>query len=303
MFRAEPGLVLALLVAFAFADGALRLVAPALSGSIAHTHDIPALVDDAADDGKLLFIGNSLTNNGVDARALAKAAPRLPEATKIVPDGSSLWEWYCIVDNQLIERSRMPSTVIIGFAWHQLSDQSRLRPSPLGAFFCQWDDLPALRTGGLNNIDQLTRFGLAKASALFALRETLRNRTLSLIIPHYQHFAQQENPGPENAEARPAARTRHSYETLTDMIQRLRRGGTDVVLLAMPIRGDYDLDPALRDLTRRMNVPMLDYRNLPGIDPAHFKDSMHLDPRGARRLTGQLAEDLPGVLDRQGGDD
>jgi hypothetical protein len=60
----------------------------------------------------------------------------------------------------------------------------------------------------------------------------------------------------------------------------------------MPVKQAYEADPELQALAASGDLRLIDYRHLPGIEPAHFIDEMHLGPDGRAVLTAQLARDL-----------
>ena len=95
------GLVAALLVA----DAGLRIADQRLSENLAHVARIPgifATVGSSVDPRSTLLLGNSITNNGVDAAELAQAA-NLGTVAKVTPDGTSFWDWQCLLDHQLLD--------------------------------------------------------------------------------------------------------------------------------------------------------------------------------------------------------
>src|SRR5690606_28949612 len=122
-----------------------------LSGNLAHVAQIPDLLARAGapQGSSLLLLGNSLVNDGVAVPLLAEHLP-YERVSKITPDGTGLWDWQCLLEHQLLNRSQVQfDTIVIGYAWHLLSDQTRVDPSRLGALFCQVGDLAQPRRIGL----------------------------------------------------------------------------------------------------------------------------------------------------------
>lgn len=300
--RGEFLTVLAVLGALLFSDVVLRTVEDRLSGNIEHINEIDDLAADykADDPESILFMGNSLTNNGVNAdiarKLLNENGHNVTTMNKIVPDATTIWSWSCIADNQFLDRDVYPATIVLGFGWNQLSDQSRILPTRLGAFFCSADDLLNIREHKTLTSAEIGEFLTARTLRTYAHRETVRNRVLSILIPHYQQMTQENNRRLRNA-ADAAGSQVFSYTVLQDLITDLSQNGTQLVVMAMPVRDlPYEIDDSLARLLRDMQVPLLDYRHLSGIAEDSFLDDMHLDPDGATVLTTRLANDLVGLI-------
>lgn len=292
--RREVLLVAALLGALLSLDGALRIFGHYLSGNLAHIRSIPAIVaaqTAPANPGEsVLVLGNSLTNNGVDAARLGELIA-ISRIAKVTPDATSFWDWQCVLDNQVIEPAAQYPFVVLGFAWHQLSDNSQAYPSRLGAFFCRLSDLRRPGAIGLRNSGDIGEFITAKLFRTYAIRDTLRNRALAALIPDYQQFTQEGNArAGETGGGLPAER--YTYASLESLAARLRENGSRLVVVAMPVRESYALDPGLTALADAGSIHLFDYRTLTGVGPGSFEDSMHLTRGGQRVLTAQLAADL-----------
>lgn len=288
----EALIVIGLLFIIAAADAGLRLVEHRLSGNLAHIAELQEIIDRhvGAGPAAVLLVGNSLTNNGVDESAL-EGSFGIQQVAKVTPDATSLWDWQCLLDNRVLERGVQFDTIVIGFAWRQLSDQTTPDASRLGAFYCELSDIANPESIGLSDIAGVGEFVAAKTLRLYAVRDTLRNRTLSVIIPGYEEFTQQQNrragdTGAGNGEAV------YSFEVLRGMAERVEKSGARLVLVAMPVQDSYELDSGLLELARERRIALLDYRSLDDIDTHSFRDSMHLNERGQAVLTARLAADL-----------
>lgn len=295
--RGDLLLAAGLVVALLAGDVVLRLADHRLSGNLAHVAQIPAIIETvatSADPRNLLLLGNSLTNNGVDAVSLAQAA-NLPSLAKVTPDGTSFWDWQCLLDHNLVDDpQRRVSTVVMGTAWHLLSNATKADASRLGALYCNLSDLRSPREIGLSGPGEIGEFIAARTLRLYALRDTLRNRALAEIVPHYKRFANEQNAeDAASASARSAGTPADvDYSGFTRLVSRLRARGTQVVIVMMPVKHAYPIDPALESLAGQGQIRLLDYRHLPGIDAGSFLDDIHLNPDGRRVLTSQLGRDL-----------
>jgi len=292
----ETRVVFALLASIALVDLGLRLVDSHLSGNVAHVESIPAVVAEAGrpEQRSLLLLGNSLTNNGVAPQIVTQELPSLKLA-KVTPDATGLYSWQCLLDHQVIERSDVQfDTVVIGFAWSLLSDQTRANASRLGGLYCNWSDLGRAKEIGLRNSGDIGEFIAAKVLRTYALRDTLRNRLFQSAVPHYVEFTQANNsrsPGTDDPSGA-SQQQAHTYRTFTALVNRLKAEGTRVIIVAMPIQKEYPVDPELRELADRGVVELLDLRETKGIQAAHYLDGIHLNATGQQILSRVLAEDL-----------
>jgi hypothetical protein len=285
-------LAAALFATFIALDLGLRATDDRLSGNLAHIGEIPSLVADLGSKGSghaTLLLGNSLTNNGVDAAMLSQPVG------KVTPDGSSFWDWKCIAEKQLLDHpERKVSRVVLGTAWHLASDETRADPSRLGALFCSMGDIAHPAAVGISTPGDIGEFIAARGSHIYALRDTLRNRALDKFIPGYKRFASEQNAAGRTDDKAPAEAAKHEvpYENLAALARSLKTRGTSLVVVLMPVKQTYEADPALLALAARGDLRLIDYRHLPGIEPGHFIDEMHLGADGRRVLTAQLARDL-----------
>lgn len=293
----EARVVLGLLALIVFVDVGLRLAEGQLSGNLAHIADIPEIVADVGkpEHESLLLLGNSLTNNGVAAQLVSEEIPQLAVA-KITPDATGLWDWQCLLDHQMIERPDVQfDTIVIGFAWHLLSDQTRSDASRLGALYCRLGDLAAPQAIGLQDSAEIGEFMAARVLRTYALRDTLRNRLFKASVPNYMQFTQAGNDRagrPSQQATKKTGDVKYTYETFAGLVQRLKSKGTRVIAVAMPVQQRYELDSQLQSLDDRGTLEVIDLRQVPGLKASHFLDGMHLNSTGQQILTRALAEHL-----------
>jgi hypothetical protein len=295
VWRAPFGKVLILIgLGIVVSDLTLRAIETRLSGNLAHVAEIPELIDAAAATQRpaLLLLGNSLTYNGIAPDALRAVYTRGP-VTKITPDGTNYWDWQCILEHQVLSREDLKiDTLVLGYAWHLLSDQTKPEPSSLGALFCRATDVLAPRSIGLTSIGDISEFLLAGSLRPYALRETLRNRGLALLIPDYARLTQLANVNEEAAKQASGPKKVFTYAYFTALAEKLKARGTTIVIIAMPVRSEYEIDEELKALAARGLIVLLDYRVTPGIEARAFKDEMHLTAEGQAVLSERLALDL-----------
>ncbi|HEY5755778.1 MAG TPA: hypothetical protein VIU34_08140 [Steroidobacter sp.] len=299
----ETRVVLALLAAIALVDVGLRLAEPRLSGNLAHVAEIPGLIEAAGNPQRhsLLLLGNSLTNNGVASALIGAALPDMSIA-KVTPDGTGLWDWQCLLDHQVVGRREVQyDTVVIGYAWHLLSDQTHNDPSRLGALYCRMSDLKRASAIGLETSGDIGEFIAADVLRTYALRDTLRNRFFQIVVPNYVQFTQAGNAARAGVadpsaggghQAAVAAEPTYTYRTLAGVVDRLKSKGTRVIVVAMPVQSTYEIDPELRELEASRALTVIDLRKVAGLDSSHYLDQMHLNHAGQQILSKALAADL-----------
>ena len=288
-------------LAILLSEVTLRSTENLLSDNIAHINEIPELVAeyDPKSEPSFVFIGNSLTNNGVDLRILdewfLQNSTQIGDSTKLVPDATTIWSWSCVVENQFFDSGITPGHIVLGFAWNQLSDQSRILPTRLGAFFCSASDLFEINRHKALSSAEIGEFFTAMSLRTYAHRDTVRNRTLSAVVPYYEPMTQQINR--QQRDVQNDSEVRLSYSVLDSLISSLESHGSSLVVVAMPVRDNtYIVDQALKELLGRRGIPLFDYTNMKGLDDSSFLDDMHLNTEGAAALSTRLAEDLSTVL-------
>jgi hypothetical protein len=271
-----------------------RAVASDVSGNLAHIRDFGRLFEEfaRAPRTRVVFMGNSLTNNAISSDVFPATAAALAGETyatlKLVPDGTSLWDWRCIA-NQL-PPARDGDRLIIGYAWDQITDQQVLRVDRTFGLVCPLDELPATATFYPLHVGQWIEAGVSRLSLLYVLRERVGSAILSSLVPDFQSEMQRINDeARESAGQHAAVAKPRTYAALIDMLHRVGARGYRVTIVAMPTVDGYSTDPDLPLVLDDLGAQFLDFRSLPQIDDTHFIDSIHLGPAGAKIFTEALA--------------
>ena len=299
----EIRVVFTLFTAVLLTDIALRLEVSEISGNVGHIHSIPQIAEAfrfKSGSNSILFVGNSLTNNGVSLSlfrdGMANLGANVSIVQKVVPDGSTIWSWQCILKNQFLASRSTPDLIVLGFAWNQLSDQSRLQTSSLGAFHCSIADMLSNPASAQITPEIIGEFLAAKGLRVFAQRESIRNRLLSELVPSYQAMTSDLNRS-RFPEAVGTSNIPQTYELLTLLHSSISQAQTKVVYVALPVRGSpYALDEDLLTTLGKLDAIFLDYRSLAGTLENNFLDEMHLNPEGAKVVTEELVTDLLPLL-------
>ncbi len=303
----------ALLLALACVVGLdlfVRSAEARLSGDVANKQRfLEVMRQTSANPGQPLLaaVGSSLIDRGIDSVVLTAAltpAGDTPLVVKLAPDNSTIWDWTCVVETHLISRTPPADRVIIGFAWDQLSDVATLNlrrnfnnlcPPAKLAYFSQFS--PSVETETWLDVAAVT------TSKLFTHREPIRQKIFSRIIPHYEAETQQLNERNNARQTAPVASntagaTAVHYRAAAALLGELGGVGTSAVLVAMPVQAPYQIDRAICDILGPNDL-FLDLRTAVPPDPALYRDAIHLNDEGARRLSTVLAAQLAGKSPKQ----
>jgi hypothetical protein len=251
-----------------------------------------------------LFIGNSITEHGVDPALVATELGGASEA--FTADSSHINTWYWMATTELWRRSLSPDLLVITFHGGSLEDGNRLEIGRLAQFFTTRADWSELFEHDLTSLDQRGEFLLSSVWATYAFGDRIKQRLLGLI-PGYMGYAQYENQQnlahDRSTKDRAAPR---SWTTLDRFLARAKEHHTRLVFVAFPTLienvGDaipYEIAPELPAKLEAAGAMLLDLRKLPELDRAkHYDDDIHLNEAGkliyTRRLIAELrAHHLP----------
>jgi len=300
----EYRVVAGLLIAVVAIELLLRVTEEHLSDNIAHIFSIPSIIKEVDSNyyKGLIFLGNSLTYSAVHSSTvddiLNKKDDGLYKSFKIIPDNSALAEWYCIYQNQFGKIKQQPKTIIIGFAWDQISDQSLIKPARLGAFFCKQDDLDPLSVTALGHHIKQLQFYAGYISHMYVNREAIRNRLLEPVIPDYLVFTRLINQANnQNTQKDGENEFQYTYQLFTKLAENIKAASSDIILMAMPVKQAYAIDENLVRLTQDLGVPLIDMRNTGLITIDMYKDPIHLNPEGREIFSNLLAQKLGYLLE------
>lgn len=283
------------------ADVMLRVFEARLSGNMAATKTFPRQIADLSrfNGMRALAIGNSLLGDALDLKTFQSSVSqhelaRPMTATKLVPDGSSIWDWYCIVNHGVRNGSSAPDMVILGFAWDQLADQTRLNITRSFNGLCSFNSMVDIQLlSGQVGANEWLEMITVKLSKLYAQREAIRHRALGAFVPAYQEITQTMNGRAGVAETPNRATSgARSYKALESMLESLGNSGSRVLLVAMPVSGNYEIDPRLCDLAERKGHFVLDMRKAVPATRRYFRDALHMNREGAQMFSQILASEV-----------
>jgi hypothetical protein len=308
-FRNELKVVALVLVALAACELVVRLREQSLSLDVRHIRQIPDISARLAQgEGlRVLFIGNSMTRYGVEPdiveREIAAQGIAPLRIERVFPDASALPDWYYAFKRFFDAPTRAPDVLVVCFAANDLQDSQPVHTWRLAQYYTNLRDVPEVFREDIRDFDSRAEFLLSDASVAFANRTRVRERALDLVIPDYRETAQQINRTQKSQTAERLAHTQPTYRRLARLGELAKSRGVRVILVAMPERVDYELDPALPSAVEAAGMTLIDSRAGHGLKPDSYADEMHLGASGARVysqfLARRLAPTLQGIFDEK----
>lgn len=286
----------------------IRAREDSLSLDLKHIRQLPQIAKGLSEGQgtKILFLGNSLTRNGVDVGVLddeLKSRGVAPfHIERAFPDGTSIADWQYVLKNQFVDAQRLPNVLIICFATALLQDNQRPQLTQMAHYYAGRADVPQILRNDIKDFDDQVSFMIAYFSSSYANRQRVEKRVLDAVIPHYRESAQRVNDAmlAANAatatKAAPQIKAEKTYERLKGLIAMARHNDVRVLFVAMPQREPYGIDPKLIETINSNGAQLIDCRIVPGLDSTNFLDPLHLNPAGAVVFTNYLAPRLADAL-------
>ncbi|APR84970.1 Hypothetical protein A7982_10319 [Minicystis rosea] len=255
----------------------------------------------AANGVRLAFIGNSLTERGVDP-ALVRASLKDDfacdaSADMFVADGSHINTWRWMVEEELWKPNLTPDLLIITFYEDGLEDGKRLEIGRLAQFFTDAGDWGELFRHDLTTLEQRADLVVSSAWATFAARERIKERVFTLL-PGYTAYAQRENESTLRARS-PHVADGTARDALSRFLGRARANGSEVLFVAFPSRPrdpkaevPYDVPVEMRQMIADAGMSYLDLRRMPELTPDCYDDDIHLNEAGRRIYSARFAREL-----------
>lgn len=298
--RSELKTILAILVALAATETALRSVENTLSDNLRHINSIPGLARELGHGSrpKVLFLGNSYTRRDTHLDIVSAECDRNGitslNAIKVVPDATAVTDWYYTFKTFFAEPGIVPDVAVIGFTiTRHLSDQSPIDARLLSRRFCSMHHISEVFSKDIRDLEGRLEFLLARVSSAFANQYFVRRRLLDRIIPNYKAGTRAQS----RTERATRAKTDHvTFTRLLRFIDLLKENGVTAVFVAMPASKFEHYPPEMTDIFARKEVTFLDLRKVPGITADDFCDGSYLNDTAGRRYSLSLAESLMPLL-------
>jgi hypothetical protein len=300
-FRTELKVLLVVAVLIGTLEICVRMQFARFGDDAALLRNFPALADKLASQPgtSMLLLGNSLTQTGYDLPLLNKCLQDQGDGDlhveSIALSGSNPIEWYHNFARNFVQRGKPPNVIVIGMSPSGIYDDL-----PAGyrigwlANETAWQDVPEVLFDDLHNFEVGGQYLMARVSMLYAIRWDLRVGLVSSMVPHTQEGMEWVNSGQPKPKVQPGALPPpKTYSLLTRLLELARANHVHVILVAMPARESYEIEPGMPPLLKAYDVTFLDCRAVPGLTTQDFKDGWHLTPEGARIFTPYMAKLLP----------
>jgi hypothetical protein len=265
--------------------------------------DFPAMADQltAQKGTRVVLLGNSLTQVGyvmpllksqMDANGFGDV-----HVLNISQTGSAPAEWYHNFARLLVRRGDVPDAVVVNMSPNGIADAP-----PLGyrigwlAQETDWQDVPEVLGKDLDDVEVDGQYLMARISPLYADRWDVRFETLWHVVPEIKLGMAWVNSAQltvvKSSHAPVMKPPTHSL--LLRLLALARANHTRVIVVAMPAREPYEIDPAVPAILKTdNNAVLMDCRFIPGITPVDFSDGWHLNADGAAIFTRYMATKLP----------
>jgi hypothetical protein len=304
-FNSEGKAVLLTLLILSMGDLALRWAEVNLSIDVRHIRSFPEITRKLSHEPapRVVFLGNSLTRHGVDPSVWASVMKELKapagSVAKLVPDDTTMPDWYYVALNSFIRPGNRPDVVILGFTLNQLTDE-RIEAGRLGAYFCDLGNVSELFAKDLEGFAPKVDFLMGRLCRLYGVREQIQARFGDKIIPGYQasvrHLNEIRRRESSPKKHQTAGGKVHSYQLLDRALALWRAQGIEVVLVAMPIPSGYEIDQAVVLKAQSVGARLIDARELPALTREDFPDGYHMGPKAAKIYTRFVAERMAETL-------
>jgi hypothetical protein len=253
----------------------------------------------AASGKRVAFVGNSLTERGVDAEQFAPLAGVTSDL--FVADGSHVNTWYWMIERHFWKPGLKPDLIVMNFYETGLEDGKSIELGRLAQFFVGPADWSQVFENDVTELEPRVELVLSSFWATYAVRDRIKDRTLGLI-PGYKRYTERMNDinfrhETKQMRAPNVPATRHA---LARLCERAKEKGTPLLFVAFPSLGEqkpaYDVPRATTELIEKHGHRYLDLRVVSQLKPEHYADAVHLTPEGRAIYTRYLAEQLEGVV-------
>ena len=188
-------------------------------------------------------------------------------------------EMYRIVSHHMGRLDQMPfhpDLLVIPFAPLGLSDQSDVILERM-AYHCDFAELPSVLVDELKT-PQWGEFLHCFFSNAFSNRRRVRQAVLEHLLPDYEPSVARLL----SRHGQPTADRKLTFHKLKELLDLCSRRHTQVMLVAMPLRSNYEIPSELLAIVQQHETTLLDMRNTPGLGPTGFKDGSHMNAEGAK---------------------
>ncbi len=289
-FRRAFAIAILVLLAFALVEVVTRRVLFASSKDIKRFSTYGARAAKLVRDDKpsIAFVGNSITERGVDPAVIANDLG--VRADVFTADDSHLNTWTWIVRMLFWKQQRTPDVLVITFHAHSLEDGRSIELGRVAHFFTDPSDWSELFDSTVTTLGERAELVASSYWATYAVRDRIRERLLGLA-PGYKQLVTFENKAMKVRES--STPRSPTWKTLVRFLELARAHHTRVVFVAFPAQVTYYLAPEAVQLIEQAGMKVLDLRVMPELAaPTNYDDEIHLSASGRAIFTKRLAKAL-----------
>jgi hypothetical protein len=298
-FRSEARVLATVAVVLASAEATLRVGGQRLSADVQHIRSIPVRAERLAkaDGLRILFLGNSLTREGIRLEFVQEQLGCRPPVAleRVFPDDTTILDWYYVFRNDFGGRMA-PNVLVLSYAKGQLTDATGIHAERIAGSFGGWSNAREMLGLDLDGFGDRIDYVLASTLRVFSERERVRDRVLATATPDYRSTAQRLNESERVTKPSEASRPPETFSRLRRLLQLCRDRGVHVVVVAMPVAAGYGIDPRLYEVLREGRADFLDMRQTAGLTGTDYADGYHLAPRGAETYSAALGKRLQSIV-------
>lgn len=297
----EARVILCLLALLAVLEIVFRASGHRLSHDIENIReiDLTAQTMAAAPMPRVLFVGNSITQAGVDPALFTVEAKRHGADPQLslysaYPDSSHAAIWDYLLDRYFIEPGRLPEDVVIVTGRVHLLDAAA-NQAQLGAYYVSWADVPYYLGHDAHSADSIIEFMLGKAFSIMTLRNRVSPRLFNVLLPYYQEnwFILNRAAMTGALVVKPETPSEAPTTHLKHLVQQLKQHGVRLTVVSAPMPHPYVLHPSVVATLKQEQINVLDLNPIPGLSTEHFADEDHLNKLGKEIFTRALSAALP----------
>jgi len=235
---------------------------------------------------RVLLVGNSLLETGVDVPALASALGKSIEVRRVVVEHTFYLDWYYGL-KRLFAEGAAPNVVILELNAGQLL-ANRIRGDYSARRLFQASDLFDVARDAGYSPTQTSSLWFAHYSGFFGMRVEVRKWLLWAVMPQFDKLQPHLVAPTTHSLAR-----EHILAAAPGRLQALRSlaaaHGARFILLAPASLGDSVNQTAVLEAAHAASVEILQPLAPNEAPPSEFSDGFHLNPTGAARYTKVLA--------------
>ena len=255
---------------------------------------------------RVILMGNSLTRGGYNLEVLQKELKAVGGDPISIRNcgmhASMMVEWYYVFKRNFTG-DNAPDVLVVSLSPDGAEDGNphAYRINWLSDEV-QWRDVPELVTTDLRSFDLSAQLLLSRLSSVMAHQWNIRVDLVYTHIPHFWEGMQDLNGRANLAaidrlkNARTTPPPAPTYALLKRFMGLVAANHTRLLVVAMPVREHYEIDPGLPRALEAGGMAFMDCRDIEELTADKFADGWHLTDGGAVIFSKYMARHLPARL-------